>query len=430
MSSRQVARRPWLPASTSTSTVSRSASGPPRSTRSRSCTVARVVVGWNQRSRNTRSGSSSASVVSAANPWRSPPCERGLDAIEQDLDAFRLGLRGARGRQHQQQSDQRAPHGRHGPTATPGGNGIGPAHRQHRQVVGDLRASGMCLHGLQHRGAKRLQVLPPMLVDDPLETRVVKGNARGVLGLGDAVAEEHEHVAGTERQRAGGVGRLVEHAQGDAAFREPFEAPRRPAEQRRVLARVDVSDMTGVRVVQADDHGDEARPRRMAAHLDVQAHGQLDRLEAFIDQHAEHRDGQCHQQRRRAALAGDIAQGEHDAPVGPPDQVVEIAADGVGRPRDAEGFDAGRRVDLARQHRLLNLAGHLEVLLQRQPVGDLQQDQQVQHQEAAGEPHRALRRLRAGTGRLNTNGISGTRTQAMPVNSWIRPTSAMATAMP
>ena len=71
--------------------------------------------------------------------------------------------------------------------------------------------------------------------------------------------------------------------------------------------------------------------------------------------------------------------------------VVEIAADRVGRARDAERFDPGGRVDLARQHRLLNLARDFEVLLQRQAIGHLQQDQQVQHQEAAGQPHRAVR---------------------------------------
>ena len=53
-----------------------------------------------------------------------------------------------------------------------------------------------------------------------------------------------------------------------------------------------------------------------------------------------------------------------------------------------------RGVGAARQHRQLDLARDLELALERQPVGDLEQHQQVDQQEAehqrerAGRPHR------------------------------------------
>ena len=128
----------------------------------------------------------------------------------------------------------------------------------------------------------------------------------------------------------------------------------------------------------------------MAAHLDVQPLCQLGRQQLLVDEHAQHRHDQRHQQRGRTAFPGDVAQREDDATVGTQQHVVEIATNGVRRPCDAEGFDSRGGVDLARQHGLLNLARHFEVFLQRQPIGDLQQDQQVEDEEAAGQPHRAV----------------------------------------
>ena len=89
--------------------------------------------------------------------------------------------------------------------------------------------------------------------------------------------------------------------------------------------------------------------------------------------------------------------------------VVEVAADGVGRPGHAERLDAGRVEGAARQHRLLDLAGDFEVVLQRQPVGHLEQHQQVDQQEAGQQPQRA-----GGEDRVRDAAAAGRRGTARP----------------
>jgi hypothetical protein len=74
----------------------------------------------------------------------------------------------------------------------------------------------------------------------------------------------------------------------------------------------------------------------------------------------------------------------------------KVAADGVGGTADADGLDAGRGEQPAREHRLLNLARDLEVVLERQPVGDFEQDQQVHQHEREEQRPRALTEQGAG----------------------------------
>ena len=50
----------------------------------------------------------------------------------------------------------------------------------------------------------------------------------------------------------------------------------------------------------------------------------------------------------------------------------------------------------ARQHRLLDLARDLEVVLERQPVGDFEQDEQVHQHERDEQRPRALAEERTG----------------------------------
>ena len=127
----------------------------------------------------------------------------------------------------------------------------------------------------------------------------------------------------------------------------------------------------------------------MPPDLHVQPRHQIGAFEAFVDERSHHREEQGHEQRRRAALAGDIAKGEQHAAVRQGNDVVEIAAHGVRGPRHAERLDAGRFEPGARQHRLLDLAGDLQVVLERKAVGDLQQHEQVDQKKAGEQPERA-----------------------------------------
>jgi len=69
---------------------------------------------------------------------------------------------------------------------------------------------------------------------------------------------------------------------------------------------------------------------------------------------------------------------------------VEIVAHRVGRPGAARHFDAAADERVLRQHRELDLPRDLQVVLQRQPVGHLQEHQQVDQREAAEQPEGAL----------------------------------------
>ena len=104
-----------------------------------------------------------------------------------------------------------------------------------------------------------------------------------------------------------------------------------------------------------------------------------------------HRQEQGHQQRRRAALARHVADGDDDPAVGQRQDVVEVSADRIGGPRRAADLDVARGVRAVRQHRQLDLARHLELALQRQPIRDLEQDEEIDHQQADQESERPVR---------------------------------------
>jgi hypothetical protein len=80
-------------------------------------------------------------------------------------------------------------------------------------------------------------------------------------------------------------------------------------------------------------------------------------------------------------LAGDVPDGHDQPSVADRQDVVEIAADGVRRAADPDRLDARRAVHAARQHRLLDLARDLQVVLQRQAVRHLQQHEEVHQRE-------------------------------------------------
>ena len=94
-------------------------------------------------------------------------------------------------------------------------------------------------------------------------------------------------------------------------------------------------------------------------------------------------------------------------PSGSGQDVVEIAADGVGRARHAADGRVAGVSHAARQHRQLDVARDLEVALERQPIRDLHQDQQVDGDEADEQPQRAVhprrqRHVRPSNGKSRT----------------------------
>ena len=128
----------------------------------------------------------------------------------------------------------------------------------------------------------------------------------------------------------------------------------------------------------------------MPADLHVQTGHQLRRIERFVDQRPQHREQQRHQQRSRTPLPRDVAQRDYHAAVGKRQHVVEVTADGIGRPRHSADFDVGGPIGARRQHRELNLARNFELAFQRQPVGHFQEDQKVEQQQADDQRKRAV----------------------------------------
>ena len=138
------------------------------------------------------------------------------------------------------------------------------------------------------------------------------------------------------------------------------------------------------------------------------------RLEPLVDERAQHREQQRHQQRRRAALAGDVAERDH--------QRGRRRAAGCRRSRRRRCWPAGscrrlrRRARVKRprrQHRLLDLARDLEIVLERQPVGDFEQHQQV-HQHERDEQRPACRRGTAARARRRRRRTAARRISMMP----------------
>ena len=123
---------------------------------------------------------------------------------------------------------------------------------------------------------------------------------------------------------------------------------------------------------------------------------------------------------------------DHEPAVVERQDVVEVAADRVRRPAQADTSRRPARCKRPlRQHRLLDLARDLEIVLQRQPVGDLEQHQQV-HQRERDEQRPACRRGTAspGTPTPSTNGSRAISTTPMPRNRLNRPISASSSDAP
>jgi hypothetical protein len=98
----------------------------------------------------------------------------------------------------------------------------------------------------------------------------------------------------------------------------------------------------------------------------------------------------------RASLASHVPERHEHTAVGQRNHIVEVASHGIGRPRHAERLDARGLVGGLRQHGLLNLTRDLQVVLERQAIGDLEEHQEIQEQKPCKQPERARGERRMG----------------------------------
>ena len=129
------------------------------------------------------------------------------------------------------------------------------------------------------------------------------------------------------------------------------------------VAGVDVVEAKSRRIVHRDKQRDEPVARRVTGHLYVQPRGKVGDIARWLvrgfDQRPKHRQQQRHEQRRRAAFAGDIAECHDQPAIGQSDDIEEVTTDGVGGAAEANGFDGGRAVQAVRQHGQLDVARDL-----------------------------------------------------------------------
>ena len=112
--------------------------------------------------------------------------------------------------------------------------------------------------------------------------------------------------------------------------------------------------------------------------------------EVFGREGPEHREEERHEKSGGAPFSGDITQYDEELPVGERENVVQVTPDGIGWPRLARRLDAGGPICHLGQHRELNISRHLQVVLEREPVGHLEEDQEVDEHKAAQQPQRAI----------------------------------------
>jgi hypothetical protein len=245
-------------------------------------------------------------------------------------------------------------------------------------------------HGGENRPAKvRGRRIRPAL-QDGAEALFVERRARRVLGLGNAITVQQQHVARHQHRLARLVPAHPGESQGRAAGQETLDLAARPAQQRRQVSCVDVGEQTAGGVEDAEEERDEPGRRGVACDLGVQALDERRRGQGLVEQGPQHGEEQRHQEGRRTALAGDVSDGDDKAAIVEGDDFVEVAAHRVGRPRRAEGLDPRGPVRVAAEHGFLDVAGHLQVVLQRQAVRDLEDHEQVHEEEARDEQQRAV----------------------------------------
>ena len=162
------------------------------------------------------------------------------------------------------------------------------------------------------------------------------------------------------------VHRLVEDADGRAAaaFDAHQLAARLAPDERRQVAGVGQRHLLGLHVERQIDPGDEDVVLLALEHRLVDARDGARRRRLGQRRHAQVARDARHQERRRHALARDVADEDADALVIEPEQIVEVAADRIGRPILGDELDPLHRRQLPRQERLLDLLGEQQILLQ------------------------------------------------------------------
>ena len=183
-----------------------------------------------------------------------------------------------------------------------------------------------------------------------------------VGGFADAIGVTEQDVAGFESKFAVGILGEGKQADGRTACREPFYLAGCGAEQHGLhLARVDISELAHGRIELATEEcgvafgtGEGCNSLVKTAHELGERGGRRHDLSADrgLDAGHEHCGGD--------AFAGDIAEGEEEAPVGHLNEVVVVATDGFCGAAGRGAIEAREQWMFLGEEPLLHIAGDLE----------------------------------------------------------------------
>ncbi len=205
-------------------------------------------------------------------------------------------------------------------------------------------------------------------VDQPLQPERVLGR---IEGFGDAVGIRQQGGAG--RQPAPPQRELaadLETQRGTRGDRQRFAGAVGMQQDRCVVAGAGQHALAAARVHAAEQHGGE-HAGVVAFHQPSRGFRQHGRRRITGPRRdLQHGDRAGHEQRRRHALVGYVADGEPQAAVAAFDETVEIPAHGLGRLQQGEHFQVAIvAVDdpPRRQHRQLDVAGDRQLAFQLLP---------------------------------------------------------------
>ena len=158
-----------------------------------------------------------------------------------------------------------------------------------------------------------------------------------IHGFGNAVAVYEADVAGLKRRF-----KLVEARDVEGAYKRAADVAQPPdgllgrsgEDGRRAVAAVGIDETPRAAVENADPERYEHHVGIVGSELVVHLLDRLRRHEAVADCVANERERHAHEERRGDALAGHVAEDEHLTIVGQLEDVVEIAADLLGRIHD------------------------------------------------------------------------------------------------
>lgn len=268
-------------------------------------------------------------------------------------------------------------------------SGSGAAEDEAGDVVGLAGGADEVLDAF-HEELKCLLGVEIREATDDVEPAIVgEFFAGSVEGLDDAVSEEDKRVTGLQRHFGGGESSFGSNAKWE---RGGFEALCRrvcAADDRGIVAGVDVGEAAGRGIVFSEDGGGEAlAAEAMGASVVIEADGEFAEGQIFGGDGAQAGLQGGHKERGGNAFAGDVGHDEHELAAGGRiargiEGVVIVAGDGILRTGVERDFRIRNRRRSGGNEPSLDFAGDFEIAFHGDLVGEFKREKK--QKEKSGE---------------------------------------------